>query len=350
MRHHIRNLVWIVLLGATLLSCQSDDADVADPNRAIFEEQQETITQFLQEQDIATQQATSGIFSRILQAQNIAPPQTLSGIHYRVLTENEDGAAPAPSNVAKLYYRVEQLDGTLIAELDSASERGPVAYTFLYSSSNPNQFHVTLPLALDGMVDLMREGEEYEFFLPSALAYLDYSLPSVLPANAIVRVRVLLDEVLTVAEQRRAEDHIIKDYLAAESLTEADSLASGVYYIETEAGDTSVQVTPTSTVGVRYTGMLLDGTVFDTNTGTNGKLYEFSVTVQRPIEGFLAGVQQMSLGEKGTILIPSHAAYGQGVFAIPQIIVKDWLEPGSTFSTIPPYAILRFDIEVVTIK
>jgi FKBP-type peptidyl-prolyl cis-trans isomerase len=333
MKHGIQSLVCIVLLGATLSGCQSDDADLADPNQALFEEQQETITQFLQEQNIATQ-------------------QTAAGIHYRVLTENEDGVDPAPGNVAKLYYRIEQLDGTLIAELDSASGRPPVTYTFLYSSSNPNQFHVTLPLALDGMVDLMREGEEYEFFLPSTLAYLDYSLPGVLPANTIVRVRILLDEVLTVAEQRRAEDHIIKDYLAAESLTEADSLASGVYYIETEAGDTSVQVAPTSTVGVRYTGSFLDGTVFDNNTGAGDNLLEFAVSGQNLIEGFLTGVRQMNLGEKGTILIPSHAAYGQGVVAIPQSFVKDLklLNEQSTFNNIPPYAILRFDVEVVTIK
>ncbi len=330
MRHCIQNLVWIALLSTTLGGCQSDDADVADPNQALFEEQQQTITQFLQEQNIATQ-------------------QTATGIHYRVLTENADGIDPSPGNVAKLYYHIEQLDGTLIAEQDS-SKGDPVTYTFAYSSSNPNRFHLTLPVGLDIMVDLMREGEEYEFFLPSGAAYLDYSLPNVISANAIVRARISLDKVLTVAEQRVVEDQKIKDYVAAQSLTGFDSLASGVYYATTQVGDTSAQVPSTSTVGVRYTGMLLDGTVFDNNTGADDKLLEFAVNGQNLIEGFLTGVRQMNLNEKGTIIIPSHAGYGQGVVAIPQIIVKDLLEANSPFRNIPPYAILRFDVEVVTIS
>ncbi len=322
MRHCIQNLVWIVLLGTTLGGCQSDDADVADPNQALFEEQQQTITQFLQEQNIATQ-------------------QTATGIHYRVLTENADGTAPAPGNIVNLYYHIEQLDGSLVAELDSSSS-DPVTYIFAYSG--PNRTHVILPRELDGMVSLMREGEEYEFFLPSGLAYLDFELPDLIPANSIVRARIYLDEVLTAVEQRSVEDQEIKDYLAAESLMGFDSLASGVYYATTQAGDTSVQITPSSIVGVRYTGSFLDGTTFDSNTGANDKIYEVvmnDVSERRPIEGFLTGIQQMSLGEKGTIIIPSHAAYGPGVVALPQSIVAN---------AIPPFAILRFDVEVVTVK
>lgn len=330
MRYGIQNLVWIVLLGTVLGGCQSDDSDAVNPNDALFEEQQQTITDFLEAQDIATQ-------------------QTATGIHYRVLTENTDGTAPAPGNVIHLYYHIEQLNGSVIAELDS-SGNDPVTYTFGYVS--PNRRHLTLPTGLDGMVNLMREGEAYEFFLPSGLAYLDRELPNVLPANAIVRARILVDKVFTAAKQRLVEDQKIKDYLTAESLTGFDSLASGVYYAATEAGDTSIRVTPSSTVELRYTGSLLDGTVFDSNTGINGKLLEVAISKGGVIEGFLTGLRQMSRGEKGAILIPSHAAYGQGVVAIPQTFVKDLnlQEPGSLFSTIPPYAILRFDVEVVTIK
>lgn len=333
MKYGTQNLVLIGLLGGALGACQSDDSDAVNPNDALFEEQQQTITDFLEAQDIATQ-------------------QTATGIHYRVLTENTDGTAPAPGNTIHLYYHIEQLNGSLVAELDS-SQNDAITYTFAYSG--PNRTHVTLPRGLDGMASLMREGEEYEFFLPSGLAYLDFELPGVIPANAIVRARIYLDKVLTAAEQRRVEDHKIKEYLAAESLTGFDSLASGVYYATTEVGDTSVQATPSSIVEVRYTGLFLDGTVFDSNTGANDNLYEVIMNgtgKRRPIEGFLTGLRQMNLGEKGTILIPSHAGYGQGVVAIPQTFVKDLnlQEPGSLFTTIPPYAILRFDVEVVTIK
>ncbi|MGB3852759.1 MAG: FKBP-type peptidyl-prolyl cis-trans isomerase [Tunicatimonas sp.] len=327
MRHSILHLVWIALLGITLGGCQDDD-DIAEPTPSLFEEQQQTIEQFLQDQGITTQ-------------------QTAAGLYYQAITENEDGTSPEAGNIIHLYYRIEQLDGALIAELDS-SQNDPITFTFQYPG--PNRFHVTLPTGLDEMVGTMREGEEYEFFLPSGAAYLDYEIPNVLPANAIVRARILVDKVLTVAEQRLVEDQKIKDYIAAESLTGFDSLASGVYYATNQAGDTSVQVTTSSTVGLRYTGLLLDGTVFDNNTEAGRELLEVAAGGQGAIEGFLTGIQQMSLGEKGTIIIPSHAAYGPGVVAIPQTIVKDLLEEGARFSTIPPFAILRFDVEAVTIN
>jgi FKBP-type peptidyl-prolyl cis-trans isomerase len=321
-------LVWIALLGITLGGCQDDADDVAEPNPSLFEEQQQTIEQFLQDQDITTQ-------------------QTAAGLYYQVLTENEDGTSPEAGNIIHLYYRIEQLDGSLIAELDSSQKD---LFTYVFQYPGPNRFHVTLPTGLDEMVGVMREGEEYEFFLPSGAAYLDYEIPNVLPANSIVRARILIDKVLTVAEQRLVEDRKIKNYIAAESLMGFDSLASGVYYATTQAGDTSVQVTASSIVGVRYTGSFLDGTTFDSNTGANDEIYGVvmnDVSDRRPIEGFLTGIQQMTLGEKGTIIIPSHAAYGPGVVALPQSIVEDLLGPRA--NDIPPFAILRFDVEVVEI-
>ena len=100
---------------------------------------------------------------------------------------------------------------------------------------------------------------------------------------------------------------------------------------------------------MRYTGSLLDGTVFDSNVNAEEPL-TFAVNGASLIEGFLAGVQQMSEGEKGTVIIPSHAAYGPGAVAIPYNIVDDWLERGATAQTIPPFAILRFDLEVVAVN
>ena len=78
-------------------------------------------------------------------------------------------------------------------------------------------------------MSLMRAGEVYEFYLPSAWAYLDYTLTDIIPANAIVRAQIRLAEVLTSDEQRHAEDERIRTYLARNGLTHFDTLASGVY-------------------------------------------------------------------------------------------------------------------------
>ena len=337
MRHRLQNLVWVILLGATLGGCQSDDADAVNPNRALFEEQQQTITNFLETQNIATQQDSFGI-------------------RYRVLTKNDAGAIPEPGNVVALYYRLEELEGGVIDLRENSSGVAPVTYTFGFSSPNPRVHHLIFPIGLDEMVKSMREGEEYEFFLPSAYAYLDYALEDTLSPNAIVRARIHLAEVLTTEEQRQAEDAKIKAYLIDQNLENADSLSAGVYYLRTKEGD-GAEVAEGSQVKVRYTGQLLDGTTFDSNEAADREPFEFTVAPDRAISGFLTGVEQMRLGEKGTIVMPSHSAYGQGLIAIPYTFVSNYLSEVilnprdyGFARRIPPYSPLRFDVEVVEVN
>ena len=58
---------------------------------------------------------------------------------------------------------------------------------------------------------------------------------------------------------------------------------------------------------VKYTGMFLNGTVFDSNV-SSGNLYGF--IVGQNITGFDEGVTLMKPGGKSTLLIPSKLGYG----------------------------------------
>ena len=84
------------------------------------------------------------------------------------------------------------------------------------------------------------------------------------------------------------------------------------------------------TLAVDYTGMLLDGTVFDTSieqTARDNGLYSESRTyepyklvlgVSGVIQGWTAALSRMKEGEKATALIPSYYGYGsQGAGSIP---------------------------------
>ena len=62
-------------------------------------------------------------------------------------------------------------------------------------------------------------------------------------------------------------------------------------------------------VRVHYTGTLTDGTTFDSSVGREP--LEFTVGAGQMIKGFDAGVQGMTVGEKKTIQIPPHEAYGE---------------------------------------
>ena len=92
-----------------------------------------------------------------------------------------------------------------------------------------------------------------------------------------------------------------------------------------------IKPTPTDTVTCHYEGRLIDGTVFDSSY-RRGEPASFPL--QGVIRGWTEGLQLMSIGAKFRFFIPFDLAYGaQGAGG-----------------SIPPYAALIFDVELIGIE
>ena len=90
--------------------------------------------------------------------------------------------------------------------------------------------------------------------------------------------------------------------------------------------------TATSKVTVKYTGKLIDGTVFDSTDKNGGEPISFGLN--QVIRGWTEGLQLMPTGSKFTFYIPSDLAYGdQGAGGL-----------------IPGGATLIFDIELISFE
>ncbi len=126
---------------------------------------------------------------------------------------------------------------------------------------------------------------------------------------------------LSAAEQLARDITIIEEYLQQEGLV-AERTASGLHYIIDVEG-TGGHPSSNSDVEVTYKGYLTDKTVFDPGSRTS-----FSLT--RVIEGWTEGIPLFKKGGKGVLLIPSELGYGR-------------FPPTST---IPPNAVLIFDVEL----
>lgn len=118
---------------------------------------------------------------------------------------------------------------------------------------------------------------------------------------------------------------------AAEVMKSFDkSTASGLRYVVIKEG-TGAKPVATSNVKVHYTGMLLDGFIFDSSVQRG---QPFDCGLNQVIPGWTEGVQLMTEGSKYKFFIPSNLAYGAT----------------GAGGVIPPNADLIFEVELIKIN
>ena len=125
-------------------------------------------------------------------------------------------------------------------------------------------------------------------------------------------------------KQKAAKEKALKEF------ENAQTTVSGLKYIVLQQG-TGNKPVATSNVKVHYTGMFLDGKVFDSSV-QRGETIDFGLN--QVIKGWTEGVQLMQEGSKYKFYIPSQLAYG---------------ERGAG-GVIPPNADLIFEVELIKIN
>ncbi len=116
---------------------------------------------------------------------------------------------------------------------------------------------------------------------------------------------------------------------------QATSTTSGLSYVITESNPENQTPNIGQDVKINYAGFFENGLLFDTSIPSIAKDYDmfdqrradYNQYVPIPfkfgsktglIPGFIEGIEQMKIGDKATIFIPSHLAYGEaGVGPIP---------------------------------
>ncbi|MCZ4224955.1 FKBP-type peptidyl-prolyl cis-trans isomerase [Pedobacter rhodius] len=243
------------------------------------------------------------------------------GVYYQVL---DAGSGSVIANRDSVLFSYEEKSITDATTFYSTSVNGNEGTYFGYLAGKFNDAWKT---GLRGL----KFGGKVRLLVPSRLAYGKNGNATLnVPSNAIIDTYITTS---TYRKQWQWDDAKIQTYLAAKGLTAtAIKDASRVYYITTTQGTGVDAINESSTVVYKYTGRLLDGTVFDSSTdGT------FSTTFASIyVEGWKSIVKKYTAGAKFRMFIPSDLAYGTS---------------GSTGGAvaIPSNAVLDFDIEIVSV-
>ena len=128
------------------------------------------------------------------------------------------------------------------------------------------------------------------------------------------------------AAARRAGEDFLAENAKADGVAVTDS---GLQYMVLDEG-TGASPTASDTVRCHYEGRLIDGTVFDSS-------YRRGVPAEFPLNGVISGwtegLQLMKVGAKFRFFIPYDLAYGSR----------------GAGASIPPYAALIFDVELIKV-
>ena len=141
------------------------------------------------------------------------------------------------------------------------------------------------------------------------------------------------NKMKVASQEKKAKNKVINNSYLKENIKKEGykETASGLQYKVIRKGN-GAKPSASSKVKVNYSGALTNGNVFDSSY-KRGQPSEFAVN--QVISGWTEGLQLMSVGSKFEFVIPSELGYG---------------ERGTRSGSIPPNAVLIFEVELLEIK
>lgn len=274
---------------------------------------------------------------KYLSDHNIDAEKAESGYYYEVINSNESGSEVEDTDIVSVYYKMTLLNGEKIDSIVDGIDQ-------------PLKFKMTsealIPVGLRFGSSKMKEGEKFRFFIPSHLAYDNYSYENLFPANSIFIVESEVVKIETEVEQKVIDKDFIDDYIVENNIDNIERTASGLYYkrVSEGAGDNPING---KTVKIKFVAKYLNGDIFDKTEGSN--TFSFKIGNNTVIKGLEEGVKLMKKGETAILMIPSHLAYDESLQIFPEIVREDLLEKGLIFEKALPFSILKFEIELIDI-
>lgn len=261
--------------------------------------------------------------------------QLPSGISYQVITKGKGTQSPKIDDMITMHIRAYVSDSMLF---DS----------YKLNDNTPVPAQITKP-QFNGdimeLLQLMKEGDSVVAKVPQDSLFRQEGMvppfakkgDSIIYQLKLLTVRTkemhLKEEAAKSAKIIAEESAVIDKYINDKQLKNVQTTASGLRYIITENGG-GKKTSVGKNVSMNYTGMLINGSKFDSNVLAEfGHLepFTFQLGTGKVIKGWDEGIALLNVGSKALLIIPSPLAYGAN----------------SPSPAIPANSIMLFEVEVL---
>lgn len=227
------------------------------------------------------------------------------------------------------------VDGTIF---DASAYYSGGTFTFVHKDIDQNKQMIQ---GWEEAIAVLKWGGRAVFLIPSDKAFGAAGKDGIPPYSPLV----FTIEIVNIAYVKKEEDPfaiytpereagLIKEWIETMNSNNKDikTTTTGIKYIVEKIGSGEL-VKSGNTVTVKYTGMFLDGQIFDASAYHGDGTYTYKHKTDRLIQGWEEGIEVLNKGASAAFLIPSAKAYGT-----------------TGQGPIPPNTPLIFVIEVIDIK
>lgn len=281
------------------------------------------------------------LLKEFLERNEIEAIETPLGYFYAKEVESSASAQIVNNDIVGVYYEIRTINGQLIE-------------SYLDESKDPRIFRHTeeglVPKAINFATGLAKEGEVFTLYVPSYLAYQDYSFQQLILPNSNLEIKVKYAKVFSEEEIKSMEEEMISDFIAENELLGFERTEEGLY----------IKIVNTTNEGTPAENGDIVGFTFSLNQlnetspiaeGTNAAdPTQISLGSSSNLDFLNLSMVGLTNNTEFEVLVPSHLAFGITTQVFPFQIRRDLFQNAYIPQVARPFEPLYFKAKIVGIS